>query len=132
MRIDFNENLMTGIDEIDSQHKQLFETINNLSEIKSTQDNIWDSLLELEKYVCIHFETEESYMVKYQYPELQEHIDEHAKFIQKFAELKVEFNQLGFSAEFVLELQSFLVEWLLTHYKNIDTKMAKYIKNKIN
>lgn len=132
MGIEFNNDLKTGIEEIDSQHQFLFEAINKLVSEKPRKDNIWDVLLDIQKYACIHFDTEESYMAKFQYPAKEHHTKEHAKFLAKFSELKVLFNESGFSKIFVGELQDFLIDWILTHYQNTDREMAFYLKQKIN
>ena len=131
MDIEFNKNLLTGIEEIDSQHEHLFETINKLSEDKTNNDNIWDVLLEIERYTCIHFEAEEIYMTKFDDPNTDKHMKAHAEFLETFSDFKAIFDKSGFSKKFVLDYQKFLLEWISTHYHNIDIEMAKYIKKKL-
>ena len=128
MIIEFNESLITGIIDIDMQHKNLFDSINKLSQNPGDSSQTWSVLLDIQAYASEHFETEEPCMRQFNYPEIEEHIKEHKKFLEDFKKIKEEFEKTGFAVDFSLKLQSFLAEWITNHYKEIDVKMADFLK----
>lgn len=127
-----NPNLITGIDEIDIQHQDLFDAIKELDSKNKNKADLWNILIQIEIYAGIHFDTEEKYMQKFEYPLIEEHITAHRKFVEDFTKLKKDFNKIGFSEKFVEDFQKFLINWLLNHYTDIDVKMADFIKNRLD
>ncbi len=127
-----NPNLITGIEDIDTQHSDLFYAIKDFDFNKKTEEALWAILIEIEIYTQVHFETEEKYMEKFNYPLIEEHIIEHRLFTKNFTELKKNFDNEGFSKIFVEDFQKFLMDWLLKHYTEIDVKMADFIKTRLN
>lgn len=126
-----HNNLITGIPDIDIQHKALFETIQFFETHNSTKEDLWNVLLQIEAYACVHFDTEEKYMQKFEYPKIDEHRTEHRKFIEKFTELKQKFDETGICPIFVEDFQNFLIQWLCKHYKDTDIEMAEFLKEKL-
>ncbi|GAB4189501.1 MAG: bacteriohemerythrin [Calditrichia bacterium] len=115
------------IDEIDNQHKQLFDVIRKiLNSLKSTEKNnaISEIIESLCNYVEIHFRTEEEYFDKFQYPEADEHIREHNAFRSRIKETKKQLEK----GEIVLSTQllHFLAEWVIHHIESMDQKYAGY------
>ena len=73
-----------GIEEIDTQHKHLFEIANRIFTLKSSskvKEDIRDILYELSDYVKEHFKDEEDYMSSINFPYLEDHKQEHQKII---------------------------------------------------
>ena len=128
MLIKMDESLITGICDIDAQHELLFDAINNLAAITKNKQDLWFVVEDIKKYAAIHFQTEEKYMREYNYPEIEEHIKEHADFSEKFVILRQELEENGLSENFVQNFRIFLVRWIMNHYTNIDVKMAEFIK----
>jgi hemerythrin len=128
MIIKIDESLITGIKDIDEQHRLLFEAINRLSEDQISFDQIRATMLDLEKYACEHFDTEEKYMHKYNYSDINDHAQKHRDFLEKFKKIKILFDADNFSQEFLIELRTFLVQWITTHYKETDVKLADFLK----
>lgn len=79
-----HKSLITGIEEIDAQHEEFFGAIQALEYPNKSQQDLWDILLKIEIYARTHFETEESYMKKFNYPIIDEHIIEHEFFMENF------------------------------------------------
>jgi hemerythrin-like metal-binding protein len=91
MTIEWNDNLATGVSEIDAQHKELFKRINVLFEACSKRKGraeVGNLLKFLEEYVVVHFGTEEKYMTMFNYPEYSSHKEEHTNFVND-SDLKV-------------------------------------------
>jgi len=129
MYLKIDENFITGINDIDIQHKFLFEAINNLADFHKNRGNLWSVMCNIQEYASVHFSTEENYMQKYNYPEIEEHIKEHKLFSEKYLVLKKELLEKGMTDEFLEKLRSFLAGWIVAHYTDIDIKMADFIKN---
>lgn len=83
--------LLTGIKEIDDQHKVLFDVIARLELAVSVEEK-WSAvhyaLVELSSYVTIHFAVEEALMRLHDYPNLDAHIASHRAFSAALADIK--------------------------------------------
>ena len=84
---EFTEDCMIHIEEIDNEHRRLFQMINeaiNLANTTTDVTPIVDSLLtNLKDYAATHFAHEEAYMESIQDPELPMQRKEHAAFTKK-------------------------------------------------
>jgi hemerythrin len=73
----WSDKLLTGIEEIDEQHKVMFEVINRLEHAVSSEDK-WSAvhfaLVELTATCAFHFAVEEALMRLHDYPDLGAHI----------------------------------------------------------
>lgn len=132
MSSDLHPNLITGIEEIDIQHLDLFKAMEDFDYKKKSKEALWTVLMQIETYAQIHFETEEKYMKNFEYPLMEEHIAAHRKFVEDYTVLKKELEKIGLSEKFVENLQRFLLDWIFNHYTDIDTKMADFIKKRLN
>ncbi|MBP7654135.1 hemerythrin family protein [Candidatus Dependentiae bacterium] len=117
-------------EEIDNQHKKLFEIFNQLHEkitIGETSMSL-DNLMELFDFTLEHFETEEKLFQKFSYPGFAEQKKEHDELTAKVMELqkKAEAGDLTIS----FDILNFLYDWLLNHTTKIDKKFAEFLKNK--
>ncbi len=131
MGLKFDESLLTGIQDIDIQHKLFFDAINGLEglEEKQNADDLWFVVSNIEEYARSHFQTEEEYMRKFMYPDTDEHLDQHREFLGKYKKLKKDFEEKGITIDYMEILKVFLEEWIIQHYSCIDQKMAIYIRN---
>ena len=79
---DWRPEYSVGIAKIDDQHKSLFRLLGELSVaiIQINQNDIKYILNTLENYMLYHFSSEEHLMDKYDYPDLEEHKNEHEEF----------------------------------------------------
>ena len=129
--LQWNENLCVNIKEIDDQHRNLFQLINNLhnSLRKGQGDTILKPILgSLIEYVIIHFATEEKWMKKYKYPELKQHKQEHQVYV---TEIK------GFISKYkkktpllARDLLLSLGGWYRIHIKEYDKKFGNFLEDK--
>ncbi|MFA4876866.1 MAG: bacteriohemerythrin [Methanoregula sp.] len=126
----WNEELSVNVKEIDDQHKKLIGLINNLHDaMKSGQGKqvLEPTLQELASYTVYHFQTEEKYMQKFNYPGYHSHKLKHDAFVKKVADFQKEYQagRLGIS----LDLMNFLKEWVTTHIKDTDRQYsATFVK----
>lgn len=119
----------TGIQEIDEQHKKLFDIANRAYAVMQDDfitdkfDHINSILIELKDYTKEHFSNEETYMKSIQYKRMFTQKVEHAKFIEKLENidlLAIEENQ----NKSILEILDFLVNWLKHHILEVDRLIA--------
>ena len=127
----FTNDLLIGIEEIDSEHKIFFSIINEaLSSLQAEDINIHalakETLSRLLEYARTHFAHEEAYMQKIQDPELSSQKQEHADFINRIK--NISFHNLGdYEVRQKLEeLLKYLSSWLFKHIVSSDTLIGKF------
>lgn len=130
--IAWDKKLEINIEEIDIQHKKYFEIINKLynesKKEKIDKKKLGEILYELVDYTGFHFSTEERYMQKYKYEDIEKHKEEHYKYKEKLAELARRF--LKGEDEINMELFEFCKMWFFEHIKDIDKNLGKYLQKK--
>lgn len=128
----WDDSLRTGVELIDTQHKELFEKINNLlrtaSEGKGGEE-LRKSFTFLSDYTVKHFSEEEEIQKKYKYPDHENHHKLHEAFKKTVWDLSVEWIKKGASAELVQEVQKKIGDWLVVHVKGQDIKLGAYLKS---
>jgi|SRR5208337_2143034 len=131
MSFEWNDDLITGIADIDSQHKELFARLNRLlQECRSFSDKnaIGAYLGFLREYVVFHFAAEEREMTTHHYPGLAAHEAEHELFRQKVSHLADNFATHGADIQvFVMTIRS-SGEWLVNHISETDKALAAFLK----
>jgi len=131
--IEWNAELSVGNKKLDDEHKGLFDKINDLYfGFKNGKDEtiIRSILVFLDRYINEHFNDEEEYMRKNQFPGLITHKRVHQEFMKKYEEFKKRYSS-GYSAKKLKEeVKSFLAEWWINHVAMIDHQYADYITPK--
>ncbi|MDR0684190.1 MAG: hemerythrin family protein [Spirochaetaceae bacterium] len=133
MKYIWDGSLETGVEVIDTQHKQLFDAINMLLETCSAGkgvEEIKKSIDFLNDYTIKHFFEEERIQQKYHYPEYPEHKQYHDAFKATVRELTHRLILKGATEELVNEVHSSVGNWLVSHIRVQDFKLARYIKTK--
>jgi hemerythrin len=127
----WDDKLSVNVKEIDDQHKELIRMINRLGEAIS--DGSWskkmvlltDVLLDMTDYLQYHFSFEEKYMIDLNYPDYQEHNQEHQSFVQEVTNFTEDF-QSG-KKGLTKDVLDFLWDWYFNHIMNVDQKMGEFI-----
>jgi len=131
MAFAWNNDLATGIADIDDQHKELFSRINNLLQacaLHKDRVQIDGVLIYLRDYVAFHFAAEERDMTGYGYPEMPVHLDEHKEFQQTIQHLLEQFREQGATLDVVEKTVWSAGEWFLKHIYKSDMKLAAFLK----
>jgi diguanylate cyclase (GGDEF)-like protein/hemerythrin-like metal-binding protein/PAS domain S-box-containing protein len=124
----WDDNFNTGIEVIDTQHRQLVLILNRLATniaYESNKDKLSTIFDELVDYTLYHFQTEEAIWHKY-FPKNSleiEHQAVHQKFIDTVQHFKAELHTRSMG-ELVEEVLSFLGRWLASHILESDRYMA--------
>ncbi|MDF2921788.1 MAG: hemerythrin-like metal-binding protein [Paenibacillaceae bacterium] len=129
--ITWRDNYNVGVDQIDSQHKELVARLNDFMEACAQQkakEKIEETLEFLKSYTMEHFQDEETLMKQVAYPEYDDHKKEHDNFVAQIEQLIQQVREKGTSVLATIKLNRVLVEWLLNHIQRIDVKVGDYIK----
>jgi len=130
MVIDWKDELATGNEEIDNQHKELFRRFNNLqSACKEGKglDDLSNLLAFLGEYVRFHFELEEQLQITFNYPGYLTHKEEHNDFICNFRRLEAQLNAQGTTPALLIQTNMVLVDWLIRHFTWTDKELANFL-----
>lgn len=119
------DNYSTGIEEIDIQHRELFEVIMKFkSSFKEPTSNMDEEVIKILRYLVsytmFHFDSEEEYMRRISYNQITEHKKIHENFIKKIKDILVQ-QKVGKLFKPVF-LYNFLTDWLREHIAKEDQK----------
>ena len=131
IRITFDKNLETGDPEIDGQHRELFNRIDRLlaaSRERRSREEVGQTLTFLGDYVVHHFAAEERMMAVADYPEIEAHRAEHARFVQEFGLLYQEFKAEGPTTLFIIRVGNRVTGWLREHIYRTDRTLVQWLK----
>ncbi len=134
MEIQWNDDLSTGVDKIDNQHKEIINRINtiiNSSEKVISEEEIDKMVRFLGGYVIDHFGAEEEYMIKHKYPDYDAHKKLHMQFLKNFAIMKRLFEEENSTSLIILAIQNQAFDWLVKHILTEDKAMAEFLRRKI-
>lgn len=128
--INWSNQLATGLDDVDSQHKQLVNLINKLGQMHAggaTAKELSDVFTELRDYTVYHFQHEADLMQPWPINEANKaaHLKAHQGFIER---LEKAGELIATHPDAVVDnLLAFLVKWLVHHITGVDTRMAREI-----
>lgn len=134
MAILWTPDLATKVDEIDSQHRELFKRINDLLDACNQgrgKEEVQKVIRFLEEYVVTHFCEEEKYMEKYNYPGYKDHKAQHKEFAENFSQLKKQFDSEGPGVHIVISTNHIVVDWLRTHIRKVDKALGAFLQEKL-
>lgn len=124
--------LETGDERVDSQHRRIFDLLNDLiaacadgSEAKRLRETL-DFLVE---YTIRHFTDEELLQLQYDFPEYKKHKRMHDELTEQVVELIKRFEASGSSAELSRDVNRVVVAWLVGHISREDKKIAEHIRS---
>jgi hemerythrin len=126
----------TGIEEIDLQHKKLFDLIDLAAQIdqdtdiETLHDEVVRILVKLNLYTIYHFESEESLLALNGYDEMEKHRREHGKFVAYLEKLHPGPEELK-SKDTINEIVKFLESWIDNHILKTDFKYKDLLLSKI-
>jgi hemerythrin-like metal-binding protein len=118
----------TGIEELDQQHRELFQLFNLLDDaIKSKNEKtvLADIIEGLIEYTEMHFSCEEDYMERLNCSVATENKANHEKFLEQLIDLKNRLERLGPSSFLSAKMHKNLNRWLIDHIENCDAKLRE-------
>jgi hemerythrin len=134
MAIEWQDDLATGIELIDEQHKGIFA---RFAEFKtacdegSAKEDIVKLLLFLEDYTRDHFREEEEALQEAGYPGLSAQQEAHKMFLNEIADLKRKIGEDGPAMSEILDMKRLLIRWLIQHIKHQDMAYVDLLKGRV-
>lgn len=127
--IDWDKKFLIDVEQIDKQHQNLVELVNHMYEymkVGKGQEILEKVIKELLNYAKYHFADEELIMLENDYPEYDEHFEEHNKFIEKVENVYENFcsGKIGLTSD----LLDFLKKWLTNHILITDKALGYYLQ----
>jgi hemerythrin len=123
----WTDDLNTGIDVIDRQHRRIVDYINDLELAKAKQDReaVGKVLDELVDYTLSHFAFEESLQEEAGYKYCKPHKKVHDLFVRRVNEYLERF-RLG--DDIVDEIHHMLTSWLINHIRRDDADYVASVR----
>ena len=133
MSIEWSDELLTGSEAIDRQHRELFghfEQFSSACEAGKGVEELLELLTFLDEYVRDHFRFEEALMERSAYPGLEIQREQHLKFMEELAELAGRVG-LGLPARsVVIGMKGKMIRFLINHVRNLDGKLGEYLRER--
>lgn len=133
MALIYEKSMQNGNPLIDSEHRQLLETINNLLEacaIGNDKDRIKVTAYFFNDYVIKHCADEEKLQLQTGYPYYEYHKKLHDEFKKIVTSLIEELNRNEPPICFEDKINADIVSWLFNHFRTEDKKLAAHVNYK--
>ena len=123
----WQDDMDTGIDIIDGQHRRIVEMINHLHITQKSMERfaVGEVIDELVDYTLSHFAFEEELMEEAGYPFSAAHKRVHEVFTKRVSEYRLRFEA---GEDIVDDLRSMLSRWLFNHIRNDDRSYTDSVK----
>lgn len=117
----WSDECLVGIEIIDNQHKNFFRMLDELVSLNSKEDKeeeILQIINKFEQYTIYHFSTEEGFMDKNNYPDIERHKNLHKLYAKKIMFFKNEYTNGNHAI--LEEMTDYARRWLLYHILYLD------------
>ena len=127
----WEDSFCIGVDEIDKQHKELFDKVGELitainKSVEKHKKECIEAILFLKNYAVTHFAAEEAYQESIGYPYFDAHKEQHVKFIQTVLNHEKKMLESDFAESDVKSFAGTLTAWLLYHVADSDQQIGRY------
>ncbi len=131
MPVQWTEDLATGIERIDEQHRELYQRVAGLHEAMRAGrlEDVPEMLDYLQRYAAEHFAAEEQQMTAAGYPGLIQHKRLHQRFVEEFLQHRQRLSP-EVTPSAVVALSRWITEWLGAHVRSVDGEMARYLRRR--
>lgn len=125
--IEWRKEFETGVTEVDHEHQELVELINELHEqigANASREKVSDFLGEVFAKISAHFALEETVMRKHHYDEYADHKADHEKLLDDLRDIMDDF-EAGTDADYKNALGAAVRDWFVNHFKTKDARLHK-------
>ena len=130
MKYELTHDLITGNALIDSEHRQLFDAINNLLDACAQgkgRDKIHETVTFLNSYVIKHFGDEERLQLSAKYPAYDSHHTFHEGYKRNLSQVTAGLEKDGPTIQALGALNQ-AAAVLVSHIRTEDKKLARFLK----
>ncbi len=131
MSIKWSNDLETGNETVDGQHRQIFVFLNELidaCENGAELEKLRDTLDFLVNYTVRHFGDEEALQRAVAYPDYERHKKMHDAFKETVGDLVGRFEESGSSSALSADVNQIIVNWLMRHIRGEDKRIGSHIR----
>jgi hemerythrin-like metal-binding protein len=121
--IEWRKEFETGVADVDHEHRELVDLINQLNEkvrAHAAPGDIQEFLGEVFARIAAHFALEESIMRKHRYDEYEDHKAEHERLLDDIRDIMD-----AAEADYGEELSATVGEWFVNHFKSKDARLHR-------
>lgn len=125
--IEWRKEFETGVVEVDHEHQELVELINELHEqigADASREKVSEFLGEVFTKISAHFALEETIMRKHDYDEYADHKADHEKLLDDLRDIMDDFDA-GTDADYKKALGAAVRDWFVNHFKTKDARLHK-------
>jgi hemerythrin-like metal-binding protein/PAS domain S-box-containing protein len=128
--LSWTDQLETGLEEVDEQHKKLVAIVNKLAKLQARNtapEELIAVYCDLKNYTLYHFRQEEDEMNAWPVDEAHKatHLKAHRGFIERIGKIDELID--SYPSYVIDHLLAFLVKWLVHHISDVDKRMAREI-----
>lgn len=125
----WTDELKTGVDQIDNQHKTIFEKANLVFNLEkdSNKEELEEVFVFLMDYANNHFYEEEAMMMKYNYEGFLDHRKEHNYFIEEIYNIYQDVKENAMNENNITLLKALFIDWLINHISVEDKKYVNVV-----
>ncbi|WOH36122.1 bacteriohemerythrin [Thalassotalea fonticola] len=119
-----------GVKSLDLDHQKLIALLNQFNtayDYEMGEAFEHQSLKDLIAYTEYHFDREEQMMSDCNYPDLEEHKQQHQLMIDKIKQIETKYDAIGHNA--FQEVSEFLNGWLINHINGTDKQYTRHLNN---
>ena len=130
-RVEFTDDLVTGVADIDRHHRALISWANRLFEAEDTRSEermVERTMTALVDYIAYHFAAEEEVMERLGYDGLKAHREQHQRLSREAERLSRDIAGVKILKSTVLELHFFVEDWIRQHIKHVDGAFARFVR----
>jgi hemerythrin len=131
MKVEWQDYLSVGVEEIDHQHKLLFDKYNAFFTAyyeRRGDEEVIRLFSFLEDYVATHFSDEERLQQRIGFPDYQKHRKQHLELTRKVAELKERLGNEGADPSLLSSAGLLMTGWLIEHISVMDRAIGRFMK----
>jgi hemerythrin len=123
--IEWRKEFETGVAEVDHEHQELVELINELHEqigAHAPRETVSEFLGEVFAKISAHFALEETVMRKHDYDEYLDHKADHEKLLDDLRDIMDDFDA-GTGSDYKKALGAAVRDWFVNHFKTKDARL---------
>jgi len=126
----WTDDLITGVDSVDEQHKSIFEKASDILELgcDSDIDDVKKTFVFLMNYANNHFYAEEVVMFESGYKDFLKHKKEHNYFIEEVYNIYNDILEAGLSENSLSDLKILIINWLVNHINGDDKRFISQMQ----
>jgi hemerythrin-like metal-binding protein len=125
--IEWRREFETGIADVDHEHRQLVELINDLHRRlgkDADRAEVARFLGEVFARISAHFALEETIMRKHRYDEYPEHKEDHERLLDELRDI-MDAHDAGAYAHYREALSGVVRDWFVNHFKTRDARLHR-------